>query len=64
MSDALSREDRYAAAERLKDSGDLVAAVAALEAAVAEDPGYALAHSALAAWAARGAEALWSPYKP
>jgi Flp pilus assembly protein TadD len=53
MADALSREDRYAAAERLKDSGDLAAAVVALEAVVAEDPSYALAHSALAAWCTR-----------
>jgi Flp pilus assembly protein TadD len=53
MADALSREDRYAAAERIKDSGDLAAAVAALETVVADDPGYALAHSALAAWCTR-----------
>ncbi|MGB8854510.1 MAG: scaffolding protein [Pirellulales bacterium] len=53
MSEALSREDRYAAAERLKDSGDLAAAVAALETVVANDPDYALAHSALAAWCTR-----------
>ncbi|MFM8952099.1 MAG: hypothetical protein ACKOOF_03435 [Planctomycetaceae bacterium] len=53
MADALSREDRYAAAEQIKDSGDLAAAVAALEAVVADDPGYALAHSALAAWCTR-----------
>jgi Flp pilus assembly protein TadD len=48
MADALSREDRYAAAEQIKDSGDLAAAVAALEAVVADDPGYALA-----AWCTR-----------
>lgn len=53
MADAMSREERYAAAERLKDSGDLAAAVAALEAVVSDDPGYALAHSALAAWCTR-----------
>ncbi|MEY3204617.1 MAG: hypothetical protein RLZZ21_948 [Planctomycetota bacterium] len=53
MAEAMSREDRYAAAEQLKDAGDLAAAVAALEAVVAEDPGYALAHSALAAWCTR-----------
>ena len=53
MAEAMSREDRYAAAEQLKDSGDVAAAVAALEAVVAEDPGYALAHSALAAWCTR-----------
>jgi Flp pilus assembly protein TadD len=46
-------DDRYAAAERLKDGGDLAAAVAALEALVADHPGFALAHSALAAWCTR-----------
>lgn len=50
---AETREDRYAAAERLKDAGDLGAAVAALEALVADEPSYALAHSALAAWCTR-----------
>lgn len=53
MAEATGREERYAAAERLKDAGDLAAAVASLEAVVAEDPGYALAHSALAAWCTR-----------
>lgn len=48
-----SRDDRYAAAERLKDAGDLAGAVAALEAVVADHPGFALAHSALAAWCTR-----------
>lgn len=48
-----TREDRYAAAERLKDGGDLGAAVAALEALVADEPDFALAHSALAAWCTR-----------
>jgi Flp pilus assembly protein TadD len=48
-----SRDDRYAAAERCKDAGDLPGAVALLEALVAEDPGFALAHSALAAWCTR-----------
>jgi Flp pilus assembly protein TadD len=48
-----SREDRYAAAEELKNAGDLPAAVAALEALVAEEAEFALAHSALAAWCTR-----------
>ena len=48
-----SREDRYAAAEQCKDSGDLAGAVAMLEAVVADEPEYALAHSALAAWCTR-----------
>lgn len=52
-SDPHGREHRYAEAERLKDAGDLPAAVAALEVLVTEDPGYALAHSALAAWCTR-----------
>lgn len=48
-----SREDRYAAAEALKNEGQLSEAVAALETLVAAEPGYALAHSALAAWCTR-----------
>ena len=48
-----SREERYEAAEALKNSGDLAGAVAALEGVVAEHPEYALAHSALAAWCTR-----------
>jgi len=48
-----SRDDRYAAAERQKNAGDLAGAVSMLEAVVAEDPGFALAHSALAAWCTR-----------
>lgn len=48
-----SREDRYAAAEDLKNGGQLAEAVAALEALVVEEPGFALAHSALAAWCTR-----------
>lgn len=47
------REDRYAAAEQRKDSGDLAGAVAMLEAVVADEPDFALAHSALAAWCTR-----------
>ena len=48
-----SREDRYAAAERCKDAGDLAGAVAMLEALVAHEPDFSLAHSALAAWCTR-----------
>jgi hypothetical protein len=46
----MTREDRYSAAEKLKDDGDLAGAVAALETLVAEEPEFALAHSALGAW--------------
>ena len=53
MGDGNSREDRYAAAEKLKDAGDLAAAVAAMEEVVGDHPDYALAHSALAAWCTR-----------
>lgn len=53
MPDSTEREDLYAAAERLKDSGDLAAAVSALETVVRDHPDYALAHSALAAWCTR-----------
>jgi len=49
----MTRTERYAAAEKLKDDGDLACAVAAMEALVADDPGYALAHSALGAWCTR-----------
>ena len=48
-----TREDRYAAAEELKNAGDLAGAVAALEALVTEFPDYALAYSALGAWCTR-----------
>ncbi|MCE9630602.1 MAG: hypothetical protein K8S94_07790 [Planctomycetia bacterium] len=48
-----SREERYADAEKIKDAGDLAGAVAALEAVVADEPDFALAHSALAAWCTR-----------
>lgn len=48
-----TREERYEAAEALKNAGDLAGAVAALEAVVTADPDYALAHSALAAWCTR-----------
>lgn len=47
------RQARYAAAENLKDAGDLPGAVAALEALVVEEPDFALAHSALGAWCTR-----------
>lgn len=53
MGDGISREDRYAAAEKLKDAGDLAAAVAAMDEVVRDHPGFALAHSALAAWCTR-----------
>ena len=46
----MTREERYSAAEKLKDDGDLVGAVAALETLVIEEPEFALAHSALGAW--------------
>ena len=48
-----TREDRYAAAEALKDAGRLAEAVTALEAVVGDHPDFALAHSALAAWCTR-----------
>ena len=47
------RDDQYAAAETLKNEGKLAEAVASLEALVAEQPDFALAHSALAAWCTR-----------
>ena len=47
------REDRYAAAEALKNDGKIAEAVASLEGLVAEQPDFALAHSALAAWCTR-----------
>jgi Flp pilus assembly protein TadD len=46
-------EERYQAAESLKDDGRLAEAVAALESLVAEHPSFTLAHSALAAWCTR-----------
>ena len=48
-----TRDERYAEAERLKNAGDLAAAVSALEVLVADEPEFALAHSALAAWCTR-----------
>jgi Flp pilus assembly protein TadD len=53
MAEDVSREARYAAAEALKDAGDLAAAVAALEHLVEDHPDFALAHSGLAAWCTR-----------
>jgi Flp pilus assembly protein TadD len=47
------REERYAAAERLKDEGLLADAVALLQEVVAADPTFDLAYSALAAWCTR-----------
>lgn len=43
-----TREEIYAAADKLKDEGLLAEAAAKLHEALALDPGYALAHSALA----------------
>ena len=48
-----TREERYEAAEAVKNAGDLAGAVAALESVVADHPEFALAHSALAAWCTR-----------
>jgi len=48
-----TREERYEAAEALKNAGRLEEAVTALEALVAEHADFALAHSALAAWCTR-----------
>ena len=47
------REDRYTAAETLKNEGKIADAVALLEQLVAEQPDFSLAHSALAAWCTR-----------
>ena len=48
-----TREERYQAAEALKNAGNLADAVTLLEGLVADHPDYALAHSALAAWCTR-----------
>ena len=48
-----TREERYEAAEKVKNGGQLAEAVVLLEALVADHPEYALAHSALAAWCTR-----------
>lgn len=48
-----TREERYEAAEALKNSGNLTEAVAALEATIADHPDFTLAHSACAAWCTR-----------
>jgi Flp pilus assembly protein TadD len=47
------RDARYAAAESVKNSGDLAEAVALIEALIADHPDFALAHSAAAAWCTR-----------
>jgi len=48
-----TREERYEAAEVLKNAGNLAEAVASLETTVVDHPDFALAHSALAAWCTR-----------
>lgn len=48
-----TREERYEAAEKLKNAGQLAEAVTLLEGVVSDHPEYALAHSALAAWCTR-----------
>lgn len=48
-----TREERYAAAEKLKADGKLEEAVAEIEALLGEHPDYALAFSTLAAWCTR-----------
>lgn len=47
------REERYEAAESLKNEGRLAEAVAGLEALVADHPDFALAHAALSWWCMR-----------
>ena len=49
----MNQDDAYEAAEKLKNDGKLEEAVTALEAVVVENPDFALAHSALAAWCTR-----------
>ena len=49
----MNQDDAYEAAEKLKNDGKLEDAVTALEALVVENPDFALAHSALAAWCTR-----------
>ncbi|MFM7291901.1 MAG: hypothetical protein ACKOWG_16030 [Planctomycetia bacterium] len=48
-----TRDDRYAAAESLKNEGKLAEAVAALEELVGQEPDFTLAYSAMAAWCTR-----------
>ncbi len=48
-----NREERYAAAEALKDEGSVEEAVTMMEGVVADHPDYSLAFSALAAWCTR-----------
>ena len=49
----MNQDDAYEAAEKLKNDGKLEEAVTALEAVVVENPDFAVAHSALAAWCTR-----------
>lgn len=48
-----TRDERYAEAEGIKEAGDLANAVSVLERLVSDEPDFALAHSALAAWCMR-----------
>jgi Flp pilus assembly protein TadD len=48
-----TREERYEAAENLKNAGQLADAVRLMEGVIADFPDFALAHSALAAWCTR-----------
>lgn len=48
-----TREERYEAAETLKNAGQLADAVRLMESVIADFPDFALAHSALAAWCTR-----------
>jgi Flp pilus assembly protein TadD len=49
----VNRDDRYDAAQNIKNSGRLAEAVAELETVVRDHPDFALAYSALAAWCTR-----------
>lgn len=48
-----TKQDAYAAAEALKNAGQLTEAVDSLDRLVTEHPDYALAHAAIAAWCTR-----------
>ena len=48
-----TKEERYDAAEALKNAGQLAEAVQAMEGLAKDFPDFALAHSALAAWCTR-----------
>jgi Flp pilus assembly protein TadD len=52
-SGADDRDARYAAAESVKNAGNLADAVTLLESLIADHPDFALAHSAAAAWCTR-----------